>query len=697
LTQYKVVINNVSYYPTRVELKKEANLISSVFKIFLPGIEPVDVAREVKIYRDGFLVCRGFSEVVKKNYGVEGGETIVEGRDLASLLDRYCVGRDLYNYTEPAMIIRSILAPTKELFGVVYQTDFSDKERDKQGWSLHVEGKRTWWKAWPPPMERIYDTPSVGWNEPVTKLEVWDDIQSWYETRFLNPDVVSNWWISLKGEYTTGAETRYPPSPPPTFVVIRCQSETPQLMACNGVKKGDFDNPYNPYVFYSLIGTSYCVRGSYRNVLLKSALGWSTSELGKHTTFTGDNITYGLVARFKDVNNFVGGEIFYYYNTHAERKMRIYQKVNGVKTVLAETDLPSRLEILHLRTHCPERIYFETAGNKAKFYFDVPNAEVTAGLCATFDSSLDQGAVGFSFGNFKADATPQVGFRNLTIVSVPVISAFENEFNAVFMADKDEKLFWQSSSNQNAGQWVQIDLGEAKTVRRIRVLSNTLWYPRNYRIDVSLDGVNWTQAYAKSNNKAANIDFIFSSPQTLRYIKITLTAPYPAPWAISEIMIYEPDGDEILPAGEIEETNIPVSLHFDYETRLEAVEMVAKMVNWDVWVGLDGKLHFKPSRGTDKSGEVKFETGKNIFEVKRLLDFSGLTNKIVHAPGGLVDLKADTQVQESIDKYGLRESAVSNAPGRAIASYDLSRLKVTTHDSARHVCDEEAERYAYRD
>jgi F5/8 type C domain len=121
--------------------------------------------------------------------------------------------------------------------------------------------------------------------------------------------------------------------------------------------------------------------------------------------------------------------------------------------------------------------------------------------------------------------------------------------------DRNRSTGWNSSSNQKPGMFFQIDLGRTYKLTRLILLceKGKEWdFPTSYRIELSRTGRDWEETSSVKNNWA----YLFWSagrpfwklrdgrmeinfrPWETRFIKITLTASSPHPWAIGELFVY---------------------------------------------------------------------------------------------------------------------------------------------------------------
>jgi hypothetical protein len=239
-------------------------------------------------------------------------------------------------------------------------------------------------------------------------------------------------------------------------------------------------------------------------------------------------------------------------------------------------------------------------------------------------------------------------------------SASHNSGYAKYAIDAIFNTFWNANASQRAGMWFQIDLGTViSNVTKVGVYQDSNDYARNYKIDVSADGVNWTTVGSKSGNYKPTILHFFS-PRNVRYVKITITAGDSHDWKIKEIFAGVNDGAPIISNFDLDEYGSVVTMRFDYERRLTACKRVAEICNYDFWIDVDGKAYFKQKRGSDKSAEIKFESYRNCELVRRVLDARDIINKVTVLGQGeyLNQLKATAENPASQAAYGVHEAVI---------------------------------------
>lgn len=107
---------------------------------------------------------------------------------------------------------------------------------------------------------------------------------------------------------------------------------------------------------------------------------------------------------------------------------------------------------------------------------------------------------------------------------------------------------WSSAEPQQAGMWYQLELPAAITLAEIEFTSptvgggrsgpSTATHPRGYKVQVSLDGQEWSAPVAEGQGSGATTT-ITVAPVRARSIRITLTAADgSAPWNIQRLRLY---------------------------------------------------------------------------------------------------------------------------------------------------------------
>ena len=108
------------------------------------------------------------------------------------------------------------------------------------------------------------------------------------------------------------------------------------------------------------------------------------------------------------------------------------------------------------------------------------------------------------------------------------------------MIDGSTDTKWSSGTLQSSGQSITIDLSKSENFDKIELISSGDDYPGSYIVEISNDGIHY------SSVNLNNIDIGFgskmvllpSTPQTARYLRISLTSSKNKWWAINELNVY---------------------------------------------------------------------------------------------------------------------------------------------------------------
>jgi len=73
-------------------------------------------------------------------------------------------------------------------------------------------------------------------------------------------------------------------------------------------------------------------------------------------------------------------------------------------------------------------------------------------------------------------------------------------------------------SNWSDPQWISVDLGSVYSVSKV-VLRWETAYGKSYKIQVSVDGMNWTDVYSTTTGDGG-VDEIVFSPVNARYVRM---------------------------------------------------------------------------------------------------------------------------------------------------------------------------------
>lgn len=91
-----------------------------------------------------------------------------------------------------------------------------------------------------------------------------------------------------------------------------------------------------------------------------------------------------------------------------------------------------------------------------------------------------------------------------------------------FAVDDNNATLWKASGNA-LPQWLTIDLGEEKHVRRVMIQFEYPTFYYQYKIEYSTDSVNWYLFADKTNNRRSGCPMIDDNDVVGRYLRITVT------------------------------------------------------------------------------------------------------------------------------------------------------------------------------
>lgn len=106
--------------------------------------------------------------------------------------------------------------------------------------------------------------------------------------------------------------------------------------------------------------------------------------------------------------------------------------------------------------------------------------------------------------------------------------------------DGDINTRWTAAGPQSPGQFLTVDLGEAKTFGRLSLDAgrDTSGQPYGFSVAVSRDGTHWSEPLARVSGRSFTQDAVFPRQTTARYLRITLTASGPVPWVVNDLRLY---------------------------------------------------------------------------------------------------------------------------------------------------------------
>src|SRR5688572_10074344 len=143
------------------------------------------------------------------------------------------------------------------------------------------------------------------------------------------------------------------------------------------------------------------------------------------------------------------------------------------------------------------------------------------------ESELDAEDIGEDVAELEV---PRTGF---------VATASPTAGNERYMLDGNASTRWTTGRGMSPGNWVQIDLGAARTFDRIDMDSgaSTGDYARGWEIYTSTDGASWGAAIARGTGTGQLVSATFAS-QSRRYVRIVQTGSSGSWWSIHELRFY---------------------------------------------------------------------------------------------------------------------------------------------------------------
>ena len=575
----KVYVNDVEQSATGIRLEL-SNRGPSSFQFTLPGIHPVALGDTVKIYRDSSHVFTGLVEEVRRQKDRNGLETAVSGRDLSAKLATRCV-EDALLEGEPRDLLKAILRPSKKFWQAQRRADFSEEEL---------------WR-W-----RCQDSSFGNKGE----------------------------WSMQDDHYLCTIFGNIPDGYPGT----------------------GFTNQYN---------STECdpLEDAYGGLLF-------SAEHTKDTTPTGEKpyiFWPGFFLRYQDDYNWLSVNLFLYaykYNINPPYQPPLYKY--GIQTGVeirwcvdgAISSARSEVETIEgmgtdaspAGRYWPRSghrflLFGEVRGNQAKAWLeDLTDPRVWT-LSATLPSDLASlGGTGLTIQFDTPNGlvyTHRFKFYYLfTAAASPLCSASKNNDLAGAAGLAAERIPWKSGSNQAQGDWFQVDLGASRQICRVKIVQDEVKYARNWKVERSPDGSNWTTIATATNYSSHVIDIPFE-PVSARYIRATILATEAWHWHIHTFWVYLPDGPIL---AQFDDSSLDaygdrIAARADGATALEIAQRIAQICGWKFWVDKDGKAWFKPRRGMDKSASVGFGLeGSPILGFSRELDYRRATNELYYEGHG---------------------------------------------------------------
>ncbi|MBW9111955.1 discoidin domain-containing protein [Microbacterium trichothecenolyticum] len=112
-------------------------------------------------------------------------------------------------------------------------------------------------------------------------------------------------------------------------------------------------------------------------------------------------------------------------------------------------------------------------------------------------------------------------------------------FTATQAIDGQSTTRWSSGANQTAGQSLTVDLGASRTFDQVSLNQMELSgdFPAGYEVRVSTNGSTWSSPVATGAGTPSITNIAFS-PQTARYVRVSLTASASRWWSVGELSVW---------------------------------------------------------------------------------------------------------------------------------------------------------------
>ena len=106
--------------------------------------------------------------------------------------------------------------------------------------------------------------------------------------------------------------------------------------------------------------------------------------------------------------------------------------------------------------------------------------------------------------------------------------------------DDDATTRWTTAAPQQPGQYLQVDLGGVRTIRRV-VLDTGIDsgdHPRGYALFTSADGEHWSDTPVASGNAEGQLTTIDIAAMQARFLRVVATATAPQWWSVADLRVY---------------------------------------------------------------------------------------------------------------------------------------------------------------
>jgi glucosylceramidase len=156
------------------------------------------------------------------------------------------------------------------------------------------------------------------------------------------------------------------------------------------------------------------------------------------------------------------------------------------------------------------------------------------------DSSFDYTLPGGALATFTWPSSPALN-NGLTLLDQHGMTATASAApaDAANAIDDDATTRWTTATSQQPGQFLSLDLGRARTVRRL-VLdtgADVNGFPAGYALSTSADGVNWGAPVASGRGQG-QLTVIDLPAVDSRYLRVTQTSTAAQWWTVADLRVY---------------------------------------------------------------------------------------------------------------------------------------------------------------
>jgi putative heme-binding domain-containing protein len=120
------------------------------------------------------------------------------------------------------------------------------------------------------------------------------------------------------------------------------------------------------------------------------------------------------------------------------------------------------------------------------------------------------------------------------------LTASHNAGSVRSSVDGNRGTRWDTGTVQRPGMWFAIELPEPMEVFSLRLDAQKSRedFPRGYRVQVSSDGINWSEAVAEGHGSSPEVEIELNAPEPARHVRITQTGRADGKyWSIHELSI----------------------------------------------------------------------------------------------------------------------------------------------------------------